>query len=212
MRLLLDGHWRKVTDLKVRDIAAGQLLTPLTRYKNWNGFFAVDNGAFTGFQEREFLSLLKRNEDKKEVCLFVACPDVVGSGRRTLELWRHRDRWIKHWPGALVAQDGIEDLDIPWHEMSAVFIGGSTEWKLSKAAADVVRTAKTLGKHTHIGRVNTPERWQKFMEMGADTCDGSGLARYDWMIDAIEEYLKGERGKLHNTPDLPFAEDSEEAA
>jgi len=164
----------------------GQLISPPT-FRAWFGYpYAIDNGAFGGFDEARFLSILKRQKaDGHGKCLFVACPDVVGSARRTLEVF---DAWaprLDGWPVALVAQDGIEELPIPWEMCRAVFIGGSTEWKESQSAADVVRAAKIIGKHVHVGRVNTPRRFAHFEELGADTCDGTGVSRYTWMLDKI---------------------------
>lgn len=91
---------------------------------------------------------------------------------------------------ALVAQDGIENLEIPWQEMKAIFIGGSTQWKDSKCVVDIVKTAKTLGIHVHIGRVNTFSRYKHFASIGADTCDGSGIARFSHMLEELKECLK----------------------
>lgn len=165
----------------------GQLLTPLTRFRLQNPAlpWAIDNGAFTRFDERAFMSLLQREEHHKANCLFVTVPDVVTSARRTLEVferWRGR---LAAWPLALAIQDGQQDLPIPWEDIAAVFIGGSTEFKLSPAAAHVVRAAKMLGKWVHVGRVNGPDRFAYFEEMGADSIDGSGIARYSHMRQAI---------------------------
>lgn len=170
-------------------LVAGQLLTPLTRYKNAKKAYAIDNGAYSGFDHDAFMSLLDREELNKESCLFVTVPDIVGSARRTLEIWRYRHRIVNHWPLALVMQDGMEDMEIPWDDLAAVFIGGCDPWKDSKAAVDIVKTAKTLRKHSHVGRVNTLKRYKLFSEAGADTCDGSGVAMYDHMLDDIAKGL-----------------------
>lgn len=174
----------------------GQLLTPLTRYRNAGGVFAIDNGAFSGFRARDFTSLLEREKANRERCLFVTVPDVVAAGRRTLEIWKYRHRIVKGWPLALVAQDGIEDLEIPWGEMSAVFIGGGDPWKDSNSSLDIVKTAKILGKHVHVGRVNTAKRFKLFADVGADTCDGSGVAMYDHMLDKLAKDLEKEPEKM----------------
>src|SRR5690606_13720233 len=113
--------------------------TPLTRYSDWGGPYAIDNGAFSGFCAEWFARLLERQRYVKDRCLFVTVPDVVGSARRTLEVWNRRDKFARHWPLALVAQDGIENMEIPWDEMKAIFIGGGDPWKDSRAAMDVVR-------------------------------------------------------------------------
>lgn len=166
-----------------------QLLTPLTRFKRQDHLakFAVDNGTFAGFRAGEFKALLLREKDAVNLCRFVAVPDVVGSARRTLEVFHHWKLKLTNWPLALVAQDGIEDLDIPWEHIAAIFIGGTTGFKLSKAAQDVVRAAKAMGKWAHAGRVNSPARFEYFDELGTDSIDGTGLSQYSWMRKEIYE-------------------------
>jgi len=165
----------------------GQLLTPLTRYRLRTGRFAIDNGGYSRFDIPAFLALLAREEHHKDKCLFVAVPDVVGSARRTLEVF---ERWrlrLNGWKLALVCQDGQEHLPIPWDDIDAVFIGGSTAWKCSPHAEQIVRAAKALEKWVHIGRVNDPQRFKHFEELGANSCDGTGIARYTHMRKAIAQ-------------------------
>ena len=173
------------------ELILGQLLTPLTGYSEWGGVYAIDNGAFSGFDAVKFGRLLARQSDRKSDCLFVACPDIVGAGQRTMELFAMRSLWIPSgWKVAMVAQDGMENLTIPWSDMDAVFIGGGDPWKDSKHSADIVRAAKMLGKWVHVGRVNTPKRFDHFAALGADSCDGSGVAMYDHMLEAIEHRVR----------------------
>lgn len=165
----------------------GQLLTPLTRYRlrDPSRPWAIDNGAFAGFDADAFVALLEREKHHRENCLFVTVPDVVGSARRTLEVferWRPR---LNGWRLALACQDGQEHLPIPWDEIDAVFIGGSTNWKGSHHATQIARATKALGKWLHIGRVNDPIRWKHFEEIDADSADGTGIARYSHMREAI---------------------------
>lgn len=54
---------------------------------------------------------------------------------------------------AYVLQDGQEHLPVPWEEIDAVFIGGSTAWKLGPHAARLVAQARARSKHCHLGRV-----------------------------------------------------------
>ena len=164
-----------------------QLLTPRTRFRPQRpeARFAIDNGAFSRFDPAEFESLLRREYPRKSLCRFVAVPDVVGSARRTLEVFDHWYERIGQWPLALVAQDGQEDLPIPWKLISAVFIGGSTKWKLSTHATDIIKAAKAMGKWVHVGRVNEPCRFENFEKQGADSFDGTGLARYTHMRERL---------------------------
>ena len=165
--------------------SVGQLITPLTRFQNQGRKFAIDNGAFAGFKPDGFRSLIKRELLNKYLCTFVCAPDVVGSARRTLECFKPWFSELNGWPIALVAQDGIEDLEIPWSLISAIFIGGSTEFKLSKSTVHIIRAAQALEKWVHVGRVNTPIRFEKFEELGVDSIDGSGISRYSHMRENL---------------------------
>ena len=187
MIVLLDNGQDLATCEAELGCEVGQLLTPLTKYtlreptRQW----AIDNGAFSSFNEKAFLSLLQREEHHKANCLFVTAPDVVGSARRTLELFERWKARLHGWSIALACQDGQEDLPLPWDDIGAVFIGGSTNWKLSDRAAHCIKAAQALGKWVHVGRVNDPARFAYFEELGADSIDGSGLARYTHMREAI---------------------------
>ena len=166
-----------------------QLLSPATRFLRQlpAAPFAIDNGAFAQFEPEAFRSLLKRESDSRNLCRFVAVPDIVANARRTLEVFDAWHEELNNWPLAFVAQDGQEALPIPWSFVSAIFIGGTTSFKLSHAARDIIKTAKAIGKWVHAGRVNTPARFEYFESLGADSIDGTGLAQYSWMRERIYE-------------------------
>jgi len=109
-------------------------------------------------------------------CLFAAGPDVVADARATLRR-SYMLAWIRHagFPAALVAQDGLEDLTVPWDDFDALFIGGSTTWKLGPAARDLAREASQRGKWVHMGRVNSFKRLQYADSIGCDSADGTYL-------------------------------------
>lgn len=169
--------------------------------------FCIDNGSFGAFDAALFLRLVERERPRRDLCRFVAVPDVVvrtkagviGDARRTLEVfnvWRRKPE-LAGWPLALVCQNGQEHLPIPWAYIEAVFMGGDTEWKEGPGAAGIIKAAKAIGKHVHVGRVNTPGRFEHFEALGADSIDGTGLARYSHMREAI--------WKAYNEPHLDFA-------
>lgn len=174
----------------------GQLLTPLTRYKlrDPERPWAIDNGAFAGFDRAGFMALLKREEHHRDRCLFVTVPDVVASARRTLEVFEYWKGNLAGWKLALACQDGQEHLPIPWSDIDTVFIGGSTNWKCSEHATQVIKAAKAIGKRVHVGRVNHPARWEHFNKLGVDSVDGTGIARYTHMREAIA--TRHEQGAL----------------
>lgn len=157
-------------------------------------FWAADNGAFTksarGFDEAKFRTMLRREHlrDQAGSCLFVVAPDrlhvhpdgsVTGDARGTLEQFPAWAREIREagFPVALVAQDGLETMltAVPWDLVDVLFIGGSTEWKLSDAARCCLAEARRRGKGTHMGRVNSFSRMAQAAAMLADTADGTFL-------------------------------------
>jgi hypothetical protein len=140
--------------------------------------WAADNGAFSGFNEQRFLRMLDRIEGRAG-CLFVAAPDVVADAEATLGLfaWR-REIASRGLPVALVAQDGLEALRVPWGRFDALFLGGSTDWKLGEHAQALCREAKARGKWVHMGRVNTRQRIRLAASWGCDSVDGSGFSRW----------------------------------
>lgn len=173
-----------------------QLVTPLTGFlrQKEHDEFAIDNGAFAGFNKTAFLRILSRESEARHLCRFVVVPDIVGDARRTEEAWDHWKYNLTGWPLAFAAQDGIENRAIPWKQIGAIFIGGTTGWKLSSHAKAVIRTAQAIGKYVHIGRVNSPGRFEYFESLGADSIDGTGLSRYTHMRDQI--------WKTYNQPNL----------
>jgi hypothetical protein len=126
-------------------------------------------------------------------CLFVVVPDKPFDAHETLALWRdwhagirkQLDRFDnlahvrKPWLGlAFAAQDGQESLPLP-DEADWIFIAGSTDWKLSAVAAEVMVRPWDAGKFIHIGRVNSQKRYRYFhrlaeqLDIDIFSCDGT---------------------------------------
>lgn len=113
-------------------------------------------------------------------CLFATAPDVLGDARATLARSARFVYRIRAWfglPVALVAQDGLEHLYVPWTWFDVLFIGGSTHWKLGAAARGLVAEAKARGKHVHMGRVNSLRRLRYADSIGCGSADGTIIAR-----------------------------------
>lgn len=185
MIVLLDTSEKLDLCAQELQLPVGQLLTPLTRFSLRDAAmpWAIDNGAYSEFDGASFLSLLKREEYHKDDCLFVAVPDVVGSARRTAEMFVRWKECLAGWRLALVVQDGQEGVEIPWDDIDCIFIGGTTEFKYQ--AKPIIQAAKMLGKRIHAGRVNTPDRFLYFESLGIDSIDGSGISQYSHMRYAI---------------------------
>lgn len=141
--------------------------------------WAADNAAYTEFDEPAFIAMLDRCAGIPG-CLFVAAPDVVADAAATLAAWpRWRDEIASRGlPPALVAQDGLRPEDVPWGEMGALFIGGSTAFKLGPLVAVLAGEARARGLWVHMGRVNTRRRIRHAHAIGCDSFDGSGFSRW----------------------------------
>jgi hypothetical protein len=141
--------------------------------------WCADNGCYgKGYPgDEKWLAWLAKNAHDAPTCLFATAPDVVGDAAATLERSRPFLPAIRAlgYPAALVAQDGLEDLGVPWEEFDVLFIGGSTDWKLGEAVRELVAEAKARGKHVHMGRVNSGKRFRYAESIGCDTVDGTYL-------------------------------------
>lgn len=154
----------------------------------------ADNGCFSTKGERtfnltEYVDWLKSRDCA--TCLGATAPDKVADAVETLKrstpvLPLLRELGYK---AALVAQDGLEldgshltaineteRISIGWNSFDVLFIGGSTEWKLSATVAGLVHEAKKRGKWVHMGRVNSYKRFLIAALMGCDSVDGTFLA------------------------------------
>lgn len=194
MMLLVSGSTRSVGRLADRwPNNLGHLVTPNNRNSidsllatglRW----AVDNGAFSGFDPESFRRLLRRVRGRPRL-LWVVCPDVVADCDATLARF---DEWQEEvsqaGPVAFVGQDGCEGRELPWDRFDCLFIGGSTEWKLSNAAWDLGREAKRQGKWLHLGRVNSRRRLRYAWSMNADSTDGSSASMFGDKY--IRKYLR----------------------
>jgi hypothetical protein len=137
---------------------------------------------------------------------WVTCPDVVGDAGAT---WESFNRWepilsLLGLPIALVLQDGLERLrnrgPLPstWDKISAVFVGGSTAWKLSDHAARLTLEAHERGKLVHYGRINTRRRIRFLAQeqmagrLWVDSIDGSGFSTFgDTRMPAFIRWADG---------------------
>jgi hypothetical protein len=155
--------------------------------------FALDNGAFAGFDRPLFERLLDRAQRHAGEALWVAAPDVVGDAAATLRLFRTWAPRIRErgFPVALVLQDGLDIYSTPWRSLDAVFVGGTTGYKLSSEAAAIVREARERGLPAHMGRVNTLRRMKYAYSIGCTSVDGSSFSVYSkrwipWALDFLE--------------------------
>ena len=138
-------------------------------------------------------------------CLFVLSPDVVGAAAETLAAF---DEWhdpIKAlgYPIALAIQNGQEYLPIPWGDIDAIFIGGDTAFKFSAFVSELAIEAHHRRKWTHMGRVNSRNRWRFCSEHHFDSCDGSGMViERAWVLEALNVLNTPEASQFSWRPSL----------
>jgi hypothetical protein len=188
--MYLTGASNQSVRAVAREKGIGLLLTPDTA-KGTKGYrthiedyaaWAADNACFNhpdSFSTPAFLDWLGSfSGPHRDTCLFAVAPDVVGDAAETIRRSLPVLSLIRQlgFPAAFVAQDGLEDLEVPWDEFDWLFLGGSTEWKLSDYAGILALEAKDYGKRVHMGRVNSLKRMRIAVEFGCDTVDGTYLA------------------------------------
>ena len=114
--------------------------------------------------------------------MFAVLPDIVGGGPSSLlTSWK----WLPKLPIGmtylLAVQDGMRPLDVEKYlPRFGLFLGGSTEWKLSTLPT-WGRLCKETGAYFHVGRVNSKKRIDSCLPW-ADSVDGSSGVRFSKTI------------------------------
>ncbi len=153
--------------------------------------YALDNGAWTAFTQGEpfdvaafekALDLMGAEAD------WVASPDIVGGGMRSLEL---SESWLPRLIDArlvlIPVQDGLAVSDVRplLGNRVGIFLGGSTEWKLA-TMREWGELAREVGCYYHVARVNTRRRIEMCSEAGATSFDGSSASRFAASLPRLE--------------------------
>lgn len=179
----LQPYWRR---------NLGVLSSPRRWYKHdeigaWP--WAADNDAFSDWNADRYIRMLEGITDVPG-CLFVTLPDVVANARRTdtqFSMWRKIVRDTGQ-PIAYVAQNSQVPAEVPWDQIDAIFIGGTTHYKMGPEARGLVRWAKERGKWVHMGRVNSRRRIRYANAIGCDSIDGTSASKFKDSI--LGEFLE----------------------
>jgi hypothetical protein len=178
----------------------GGLVTPQSfgsgaSYLRLEASWAMDNDCFKSLKRTALTKMWKANQPYSKTCLWATVPDVVGNAGATLARFREWSPVVRSfgYPLAFVAQDGIEETQVPWKEFDCLFLGGSTEFKVGPVAERYAKEAKQRGKSVHVGRVNTPKRLLYAASIGADSVDGTGFSRFGmrdlmWALPIVKQY------------------------
>ena len=169
--------------------------------------WACDNGAYSGFDPVAYRALVAKCEGHQRHGLrWITCPDVVGDHNGTMALW---DQWAmylirRRLPIAFVAQDGCNAGDVPWEHMQCLFIGGTTAWKLSQEAVQLIALAKMKCYPVHVGRVNSRKRIRWCFDQGVTSVDGTSMSRFsETYLPSFASYIAGL--KKQTTIPLPIS-------
>ena len=180
--LYLTGCMPKKHELqqKLMQAGFGVLSTPYSLQKRPSNqwVWAADNGCYSKRWEHHTWEKWLKSNLNPETALFATVPDIVGDHSATLQRWRKYAKVVKDlgYRTAFVLQDGATFSELPIIEMDALFIGGSTDFKLSNECKQIVKDCKNEGKWVHMGRVNSQRRMQIAYEWGCDSVDGTYLA------------------------------------
>jgi hypothetical protein len=184
----------------------GRLMTPqngntLQGLHRW-ATVGADNSMLSGVALDRLLTFWDQLAQAHPAGLrFVTAPDdaqkrptgeIVVSWGGTLALWRvfGPKLAILGLPAAIVLQDGATGDTVPWDAVQAVFVGGTTSWKLSRQAHAIMAQARCRGKWVHVGRVNSLRRVTHF-EQAADSFDGGQFSMFpDTYIPRYLERLR----------------------
>jgi hypothetical protein len=196
--VLVSGATRTIDRLVAEGVdIVGRLVVPRAKNRSdalqlQSRRWACDNGAYSGLNAKAFVQMLEQYAGEAAGCLFVAAPDVVGDAAATLALFGPWRGIIKAYgyPVALVAQDGLTVATTPWEKVDAIFVGGTTEFKLGADARDIVLEAKRRGLWVHMGRVSTKKRVKYAASIGVDSIDSSGFSKWpDDMLARAKRWL-----------------------
>lgn len=194
--MLILVHSSPTTLSRYESAALGVLMSPRRVYCNVpDGMpWAADNDCFAAWNPARYRSMVETLRLMPRG-LFVTAPDVVADARGTARRYARWRDYLDGLPVAYVAQDGLRTP--PWDTFDALFIGGSTRWKLGPVAARLARDARERGKHVHMGRVNSSSRrwWARWI--GCHSVDGLSYSAFR------DRYLPGalaESAQLIATP------------
>ena len=108
----------------------------------------IDNGCYSKpekYDDELYLQYLNKLDFRDS--LFATAPDVVGDYKLTRKRSYPMFKKIRDigYKVAYVGQDGEDGTDLDFTLFDCLFIGGTTEWKLSQEAYKLIRLAKQHG-------------------------------------------------------------------
>ncbi|MBC7198302.1 MAG: hypothetical protein H5U32_03535 [Pseudomonas balearica] len=157
--------------------------------------YALDNGAWTAFQQGEpfdELAFGRAVDLLGESADWIVLPDIVAGGMASLEFSL---RWMERLKGIptrllLAVQNGMEPDDVRELLSPAVglFVGGDTQWKLATVNT-WGQLARRRNCYMHVGRVNSAKRIALCAAAGARSVDGTSATRFEKTLAPLDAAL-----------------------
>ncbi len=214
MYLFVNGATKTVDKFQGHE-HLGRLVQP----RSWNNLedlansgmpYGADNDALKGIDPLAIVKMWSAlAKVKNDNLKFVTAPDAVemtedgphGDWNGTLWMWKGWKKSLKDLglPAAIVTQDGASVDTVPWDDIAALFIGGSTAWKFSKTSALLIRVAAHRGKWVHVGRVNSMKRLRYLDGLPVDSFDGGQFSMYPdtYIPKYLDRLTVKQEGFLH---------------
>lgn len=172
--------------LKDNNIKAGFLHGPSIWVHPYTEYYALDNDCFTNSKIPDWwkttgeYNWLKMLDKIKYPPMFAVLPDVVSNWGETVSRAQKyipelRSRDI---PVAIALQDGCSLEAASMLSPDWFFIGGSKPWKWANVESITEFGKNNFNIKTHVGRVNGEVKIRECIRVGAHSCDGTGLARF----------------------------------
>jgi len=144
-----------------------------------NAIWCADNGCYSekDFNIDRWFTRLRTPRLRMDRCAFATAPDVYANATATLDRsapWLPRIRDLGY-PAALVAQDGLTTDMLDWNSFDALFIGGTTIFKLGANTRALVAEARARNKWVHLGRCNSHKRYRYAAAIGCHSADGTRI-------------------------------------
>jgi hypothetical protein len=154
----------------------GAMITPLQGNRLEPGWtWAMDNGCFSeSWTASRWLLALEVWAEHRARCLFAVVPDALADPGETDRRWRIWAPVVAEfgYKPAYVLQDGATAP--PWDQMACLFVGGTTDYKLSDEAYRWTLEARERAIQVHWGRINSRRRYAATCLTG-DSADGTFL-------------------------------------
>tara|TARA_R110000824_G_scaffold43107_1_gene126499 strand:+ start:366 stop:983 length:618 start_codon:yes stop_codon:yes gene_type:complete len=194
-------------NLKALRSAGWRLLVVAGAVLRTEGFqYALDNGAWSchmrkvPFDQGAFEKALERLGDGAD---WIVLPDIVAGGLESLDFslsWVDQVKPLA--PILLPVQDGmgVDDVANLVGPDMGIFLGGTTDWKLSTMRVWGDLAART-GAYFHVARVNTARRIRLCQDAQASSFDGTSVTRFAKTLPLLDNERR--QGHLFASPGKP---------